>query len=743
MGQPANDSPESSRTPSTLADQYCAGSSFVRRLLESDTTPVALAAGEILFRQGDPGDSMYLLLQGRLSVQLTHQDGTQTQLAELDPGSPVGEMALLTGQPRSASVLALTESELIRCSRDSYERLARKYPDELTEFTRTITHRVREIQLAAVLARFFGIQDTQLMSWLLRELTWIDFDLGDVLFREGDRQETMYIIVSGRLRITTASPDGTQHVVGEVSPGELVGELGLLSGEPRVATAVAIRETHLVEITLPVFEQLAERHPEAVIRLAKLVIKRQQRTLQVSPSQPIRALNLTLVPASPDVPLIKLADMLADHLGTHGSVLTLDSKRLDNALGKSGASQAAPDHPLGLVTSAWLNEQENRYRYLLYVADPDWSPWTERCVCQADRVLILADAGANWQLGPVEQVISHRKISVRQELILLHPEDTRQPSGTAHWLAKRDLHAHHHVRWGDQSHMMRLARRLAGKALGLVLSGGAARGFAHVGVLRALEERGLEIDLIGGTSMGSLVGGVYATDRDLAACIKLAERFANPKQLFDYTLPLTSLMASKKVTQVIREVLGDHLIEDLWRPFFCISSNLTRAKAMIHDQGYLWRAVRASIAIPGIFSPILDGEDVLVDGGAMNNFPVDIMVERCDGGPVIGSNTCPPMERGHSTYFFGPSINGWQVLWSRINPFTPAMPVPTLLGSLSRAQEIRGVINMQHMESLADLAIRPDIGAYNIMDFAAYEPIIEIGYETAKEQLVNWPGTLR
>ena len=286
--------------------------------------------------------------------------------------------------------------------------------------------------------------------------------------------------------------------------------------------------------------------------------------------------------------------------------------------------------------------------------------------------------------------------------------------------------------------MKRLARRLAGKALGLVLSGGGARGFAHVGVLRALEERGIEADLIGGTSMGSLVGGVYATDVGLAEAIQIAARFANPKQLFDYTLPITSLMASKKVTRVMREALGDHLIEDLWRPYFCISSNLTRAKAMIHDQGYLWRAVRASIAIPGIFSPILDGEDVLVDGGAMNNFPVDIMVERTDGGPVIGSNTCPPMERGQSTYFFGPSINGWKVLWSRINPFTPAMPVPPLLGSLTRAQEVRGITNMQHMESLADVVIRPDISAYNILDFAAYEPIIEIGYQTAKTALSDW-----
>jgi len=549
----------------------------------------------------------------------------------------------------------------------------------------------------------------------------------------------MYIITSGRLRITTTSPDGTQHMVGEVSPGEVVGELALLSGEPRAATAIAIRQTHMVEMTLPVFEELARRHAEAVLRLAKMVIKRQQRSLQIVPTKPIRALNLVLIPASRDVPLVSFAGALTAHLEAHGTTLSVDSDRLDSALGKPGASQSAQDHPTGLLTSAWLNEQESRYHYLLYVADPDWSEWTARCVYQADRVLILGVAGANPQPGPIEEAVNQRKMPVRQELILLHPEGTRQPSGTARWLSKRELHAHHHVRLNDPSHMKRLARRLAGKALGLVLSGGAARGFAHVGVLRALEERGIEVDLIGGTSMGSLIGGVFATDVALEEAIQIAARFANPQQLFDYTLPFSSLMASKKVTRVMHEALGNHLIEDLWRTYFCISSNLTRATAKIHHQGYLWHAVRASIAIPGIFSPILDGEDILVDGGAMNNFPVDIMVRLCDGGPVIGSNTCPPMDRAQSTYFFGPSINGWRVLWTRINPFSPALPVPSLLGSLMRAQEIRGVTSMRHAESLADVVIRPDVSAFNIMDFAAYEPIIEIGYQTAKTALSNWP----
>ena len=725
--------------PSEVADRYCGGDAFARRLLQSGSEPVVLAQGQALFRQGDPGDSMYLVLDGHLAVHLEHEDGTETQLAELGPGTPVGEIALLTGQPRTASVYAITDAQLARCPRARYERLAAEHPDELAEFTRTITRRVQEIQLVGALKALFGVHDAETLAWLRDELEWIPLSHGDVLFREGDPGDAMYVLVSGRLRIATSVPENGQRVVGEVSPGELVGELGLLSGEPRTGTATAIRETNVVRMTLPVFERLARRHPQATMRLAALVIKRQQSTLRARQSAPTRALVLALVPASRDVGLVRFVEELEGQLRKHGPVLTLDGDGLDDALGKPGATAAEPDHPTGLVVSAWLSEQESRYRYVLYVADGDWTPWTQRCVGQADRLLLLGEAGASPEPGPVEEAIGRRGLLVRKELILLHPEGTRQPSGTAGWLARRDLHAHHHIRRGDPAHMERLARRLAGRALGLVLSGGGARGFAHVGVLRAMEEQGMEIDLIGGTSMGSLVGGAYATDRDLDECVELAERFSNPKRLFDYTLPLTSLMASRKVTGVLQELFGDIRIEDLWRPFFCVSSNLTRAEAVIHRTGQLWEAVRASIAIPGIFTPILFGDDVLVDGGALNNFPVDVMVELCEGGPVIGSNVSPLLE-GRRRYEFGPSISGWRVLWSRVNPFSSAMKVPSLLGSLMRAQEIRSVSGLRRAESLADLVIRPDVSSFGILDFASYEPIIEIGYQVARRELSAWSG---
>jgi predicted acylesterase/phospholipase RssA len=525
--------------------------------------------------------------------------------------------------------------------------------------------------------------------------------------------------------------------VGEVGSGEIVGEYSILTGETHSVTAYAIRETNIVELTQPVFARLLERYPQVMMQITRTIIKRQRSSLQISPAERTRALTLALIPANPEVQLAEFAHQLAQKLADFGRILLLDSTRLDDIYGKEGAAQTPLTDPTHPVLAGWMSEQETRYRYILYVADASWSSWTRRCVHQADRILIVAQPDADPTPGAIETAIQSPGATARVELVLLHPANTTRPTGTSKWLAQRQAYAHHHVRINEDAHYQRLARRLTGRTIGLVLSGGAARGFAHLGVFRALEELGIPIDRVGGTSMGALLGAGFAMGQSYKDLFKLAQMFANPRQLFDYTLPLASLMATKKITNVTIEVFEGLHIEDLWRPFFCVSTNLTQAEPVLHQTGLLWKGVRASIAIPGVFAPILHEGDVLVDGGAMNNFPVDIMHELCEGGTVIGVNVSPPEEMAQA-YQFGASISGWQVLWSRINPFAERMRVPALAANLIRAVRINSIYQIKTKESLADLLIQPDVKHFASLDFAAYEPITEIGYQAARKQLALW-----
>jgi predicted acylesterase/phospholipase RssA len=285
--------------------------------------------------------------------------------------------------------------------------------------------------------------------------------------------------------------------------------------------------------------------------------------------------------------------------------------------------------------------------------------------------------------------------------------------------------------------MQRLARRLSGQTISLVLSGGAARGFAHLGVFRALDELGIQIDFIGGTSMGALMGAGYAMGLGYEEMVEIAREFANPRGILDYTLPLVSLMASKKVTKVLIELFGDLTIEDLWLPYFCVSSNLSQAEPVIHQEGLLWKSVRASTAIPGVFLPVLHEGDVLADGGAMNNFPVDILRERYAGQTIIGVNVSLSREK-EEAYQFGAGLSGWRVLWHKVNPFTKPIQAPKLVPHLMRALEINSAYQIKSNKSMVDLLIQPDVKEFGMLDFAEYGAISEIGYKAALEQLVQW-----
>jgi predicted acylesterase/phospholipase RssA len=286
----------------------------------------------------------------------------------------------------------------------------------------------------------------------------------------------------------------------------------------------------------------------------------------------------------------------------------------------------------------------------------------------------------------------------------------------------------------------RLARRLTGRAFGLVLGGGGARGFAHIGVIRALEEAGIPIDMVGGTSMGALIAAGYALGRDHEAMVKLAQTFGSSHQLLDYNPPLVSFLAGHKVSRVLKLLYGETHIEDLWRPYFCVSTNLTQAKPMVHRQGPLWKYVRASSAAPGIFAPVLDEGDVLVDGMLVNNLPIDVMREQCGEGIVAAVNVS--LERDLTTdYNFGDGVSAWEVLWSRINPFAPRVKAPTLFATLLRANEVNSVYLKRTQERLADLYFRPPVEGFAALNFSAYEQIIAIGYRDAQQTLAAWQAS--
>lgn len=350
---------------------------------------------------------------------------------------------------------------------------------------------------------------------------------------------------------------------------------------------------------------------------------------------------------------------------------------------------------------------------------------------------MLADPASVPRLTQTEKAISQLPVRLRTDLVLWHRSETKRPHATAIWLDRAEVDAHHHIRRGDQAHMARLARRLSGNAICLVMSGGGARGFAHVGVYRALTELGIPIDYIGGTSMGAIIAGTIGIGVTYEQLVDKMQVAASAKEWLDYTLPFTSLTTSNKVTRRCQWLFQDAIIEDLWMPFFCVSANLSQATPVIHRRGPLWQAARTSMSIPGVFTPVMVDGDILVDGGVINNFPVDVMATLSGSQHLIGVNVSP-LTIKQQDYDIDFSLSGWRILADRIKPASKRRPTPSLIETLMRSYEVHGIQQIQDHEQLADLLIYPDVKQLGLLEIDNYEKAVHAGYEAALEALRNW-----
>ncbi|MEO8485228.1 MAG: cyclic nucleotide-binding and patatin-like phospholipase domain-containing protein [Betaproteobacteria bacterium] len=604
-------------------------------------------------------------------------------------------------------------------------------------------HADRHAQLGPVLAGVFGALDAPALVAVAEKLHWVSLKGGDTLFRQGDAGDDVFVIVNGRLRTVLDETQGGRRVLEEAGRGATLGELALLTGEARAASVVAMRDSDLVRLPKVAFDALLERHPHAMMRIARAAAMR-LRNASRAPSRGSGPATFALVPASAGAPVAGLARLLAGALGGPSHVLHVAAASVDRALGRTGAAQAGEGEATHGAVVAWLSEQERTHRHVMLEADASWTPWTRRCLRQADRVFVVAGADDDPAPGEIEAAMRTVSAQARVELVLVQREGRARPEGTARWLAPRDVAAHHHVRLSRAGDVARLARRMSGHATGLVLGGGGARGFAHIGMLRALAEDRIDVDVVGGTSIGALIAAAHAHGRGIDEMMDLARSFASPAKLLDRTLPLASLMAARKVTALYQHLFGDARIEDLWTPLFTVSSSLTSARAVVHRTGLLWQAVRASTAIPAIFPPLLaDDGDVLVDGGVMNNMPLDVMRDWCEGGTVIGVNPMPGEDK-RKPYCFGPSLTGWEALKGRLRWFGSTVRAPSILGSVMRATEINSANRMRlaSFRALADVLVEPPLGDFPILAFDRYEPIVEIGYRSAREALDAWrPST--
>lgn len=499
--------------------------------------------------------------------------------------------------------------------------------------------------------------------------------------------------------------------------------------------------------------------------------------------------TVAIVPCTAGVPVVEFSHKLhaaLTQIGVPKGVTTLNQSSILNHLGRHAFSRMGK-----LKLSQYLADLEEKYGLVLYVADTSVkSPWTQTCISQADCIYLVGLAEGSPGIGEYERFLLTTKTTARKELVLLHTERYCQSGTTRAWLRSRPwvTGGHHHVqmsfrnapepvhstpraKFGNalkqrvqviqaeihkytsrrvrqtplysaetpfKGDFHRLARRLCGKSVGLVLGGGGARGCAHVGVIRALEEAGLPIDIVGGTSIGAFIGAVYAQDADVVPMYGRVKKFAGRmgsmwRFALDVTYPSASYTTGHEFNRGIFKTFGDSQIEDFWLDYYCNSTNISKSRSEVHTSGYVWRYIRASMSLAGLLPPMCDEGNMLLDGGYTDNLTVSHM--KSLGADVVFAVDVGALDDDRPQAY-GDSLSGFWASLNRWNPFSSYPNPPTLSEIQARLAYVSSVDALERAKNIPGCRyMRPPIEPYGTLDFNKFDEIYQVGYQYGKKYL--------
>lgn len=554
----------------------------------------------------------------------------------------------------------------------------------------------------------------------------ITVEPGETILWEGEPGQHFYLLLRGKLRRFVDNEFGVRTFAGDVLPGEGVGASGLLTERRNMATVRALYRSEVARFSRSAFLQLMVLSWEFAMNTSRQQVDR-ARSATVPGGRRHIVKTIALVPLDTAIDHGGFVTQLAETLEGMVSVAVVDRSVLK--------SDRAEDIDAAITA---LEAFERGHDLVLFEATGAVDEWNRLAVQLADMVLFVTGSTSPASLSDIETELLapvEPELLPRIDLVILHGRTWQSDCGTRRWLDIRKIDEWHHVRHGNTGDLQRLSRILTDNAVTLVLSGGGVRGFTEVGALKALSEVGIPIDRVAGTSMGAIIGAFLARGGDAETVDQnVIDWLDNLTIGTDVTLPILSFTHGRKNHDLLQRLFGDAQIEDLPISFLCLSTDISANQSIVHDRGALWRAIRASSSVPGLMPPLFDDGKMLVDGGILNNIPADVVAERYAGRIIVidvslVKSYSVPLEYNDVV----PS--GWQILWHKLNPFIPALQVPTISDVLVRTGTLTGTAKRRAARMLADLYILPPISGVGLTDFKKAHRMIDLGYQHTSKQL--------
>lgn len=772
----------------------------ISRHLAGMGTTRAIAAGEFLYHEGTDADDMCLVESGTLEVLIGGNGGVTAEapasLGTVGPGAVIGEIGAILGGVRTASVRAREATVVRVIGRGALDEAMARQRELTAAIEAIVHHRLQRNRHVAAVRSFLGSASADIVEAILERSHPVALDRGAYLFRAGDPGESLYLLVSGVLEVVTgddsdagADSDATSaRVIAQIHRGEPVGEMALISDEVRSASVRSVRSCDLLRLARADFERLIPLFPDILMGVTRTLVERIRQRGRSGAHPPRRGRQIAVVPtgradrtlSGTEHTVQSIVTNLYDAMPPGVSAYILTSDHIERTFGRADTAHAPATTPRGLALSAWIEELEASYDLLFLVADAsagsgspvaaaspespdavessgaveaagpagptgddanDVSGWTHRCLAQADTILVVADEATSERPAGLEAAVyamGEVTGTAAVDLVVVHPADTAIPRGTATLLRHRPIRAHYHIDCDRAADYARVARSLTARAVGVALGGGGARGVSHVGVLSALADANVPIDAIAGTSMGAVVGALWAMGhRRETMLAQIEEMFVRRRPFREFTWPRYALLGGNRSRRAAIETFGELTIEDLWIPFVCTSSNLSVQELGVHRTGSLARAILATTAVPGVVVPQPIHGDVHVDGGVLNNLPADLLPSSCARVVVCDVDPAPELLMVGERF---PSP------WKRVRRARHAsrdgadQPDPPTIGTILYASMI--VASQAHARAVrerADVVIQPDVSEYGLLSFEEYRTICARGHERARDALAMRP----
>jgi predicted acylesterase/phospholipase RssA/CRP-like cAMP-binding protein len=591
---------------------------------------------------------------------------------------------------------------------------------------------IRESQIGC------GLSDEQIQL-VADAVDWVEYQSGDVIFQQDDPGDSMLLVAEGRVKISVLQDDGTQKFVDYLNVGEHFGEMAILTGQVRALTMEAVIDLRLLELKRADFQLLLEKVPRLAANVSRALGYRLRRETTGRRIRNVSRVIGIVNPAgqSSDQQMYRrLVTQLAGAFAAQQISIRIVTDNADAF--SNGVPFPISEIPRNMnpeAKSTWVRQRLSEDighsgLTLVCLSNPHWeSQSLNRVLIQSEQVLWLATPQSEIESrAKLEALLrSESQLTARTHWGWLLPEDFKPenipPSPTQ--LSQPDFK----IMMGqsgspsrlERMSISRLVRFFRKTRLGLALGGGAARGLAHLGVLKAFENEGIFFDVIAGTSAGALMAVPYAYGVSPDECTEAFRDDLTPGWFFRQ-LPkgnqwyMLYQFRMKKWDALLRSRVADVKLEQLLTPVSTVAADLITGRQVVRDRGDATHAILESINLPSISKPIMRDGMALVDGGIINNIPSDVLPER-GADLVVGVDIANQL-----ALQFGKNTPGMNV---------EQMRVPGQLNTVMRSTEVQSHQITALRTKTVDQMISVDTSMFDFADFSSAREMSAVGEEAA------------